>query len=350
MRKLFKIIAIIMIMGLFALTAKAQSIFKPLTLLATQPFSMENRGKFSRKPACRKLRKLYKQLNIKANRMKNEYMDSQDDALLKSIITTSRQSYKLKSKHHKKCRTRTAKAVHGGFRDTVRKLQIELQSRDIPVSIFQYPTPEDMEDKGLIELKIEERTVELGQLLQDLENTQELILSLYKKTFANKPEANKTAVSTGESNSSAAGAEDLDDLDDLDDLEEDTGVSNFMSGDYEVIANAEMRSLFKNMYDLTLTDGKRNFIPKPLQAPQEVEVLDLLFSHYYHIRKESAASQTLRIHLFFMDSTQLDEATKLYPVYSKKTNPMPWKGRKTDYVGNLSKELNFVAEKFATKQ
>ena len=344
MRKCFKIVEFVAIVGLYALPANAQSLFKPMTLLATQPFSMVNRGQFSRKPACKKLRKLYKQLNIKANRMKNEYMDTQDDALLKNIITTSRQSYKLKSKHHKKCRTRTAKAVHGGFKDTVRKLQIELQSRGIPVSIFQYPTPEDLEDKGLIELKINERTVELGELLQDLENTQELILSLYKKTFANKPESNKPAAKS-DSPKSAGG---MDDLDDLDDLEDESGESAFDSGKYEVVANAEMRSLFKNMYDLTLTDGKRNFIPEPLQAPHEVEVLDLLFSHYYHIRKESAASRTLRIHLFFMDSNQLDDTTKLYPVYSKTTNPMPWKGRKTDYVGNLSKELNFVAEKFAS--
>ena len=124
MRKCFKIVEFVAIVGLYALPANAQSLFKPMTLLATQPFSMVNRGQFSRKPACKKLRKLYKQLNIKANRMKNEYMDTQDDALLKNIITTSRQSYKLKSKHYKKCRTRTAKAVHGGFKDTVRKLQI----------------------------------------------------------------------------------------------------------------------------------------------------------------------------------------------------------------------------------
>ena len=76
----------------------------------------------------------------------------------------------------------------------------------------------------------------------------------------------------------------------------------------------------------------------------------MVFSHYYHIRKESAASRTLRIHLFFMDTTQLDPNTKSYTVYSKKTDPMPWKGRKTDYVGNLSKELNYVAEKFAERQ
>jgi hypothetical protein len=103
------------------------------------------------------------------------------------------------------------------------------------------------------------------------------------------------------------------------------------------------------MYDLHLTDGQRHFVPEPLKAPQEVEDLDLVFSHYYHIRKESAASKSLRIHLFFMDTTELDKNT-MYPVYSKKTNPMPWKGRKTDYVGNLSKELNYVAEKFAVTQ
>ena len=323
MRKRFKIIGIITIMGLLVSPVNAQSLFKSMNLLATHPFSMENRGQFSRKPACRKLQKLIKKLNIKVNRMKNDYMDTPDESLMKSIIDTSKKSFELKSKLHKKCRTKTAKAVHEGFKDTVRKLQIELQSRDVPVSVFQYPTPEDLEDKGQIELKIEERTVILGQLLQDVENTQELILSLYKKSFSQKPASN-------------ANLDDMDDMDDDDDK-------------YEVIANVEMRSLFKNMYDLHLTDGQRHFVPEPLMAPQEVEDLDLVFSHYYHIRKESRAKYTLRIHIFFMDTTQPDENTKSYPVYSKTTNPMPWKGRKTDYVGNLSKELNLVAEQFAVK-
>ena len=330
MGKRFKIIGIITIMGLLVSPVNAQSLFKSMNLLATHPFSMENRGQFSRKPACRKLQKLIKKLNIKVDRMKNEYMDTPDESLMKSIIDTSKKSFELKKKLYKKCRTRTAKAVHGGFKDTVRKLQIELRSREVPVSVFQYPTPADLEGKGQIELKIEERTVILGQLLQDVENTQELILSLYKKSFSQKPASNKPAASKTAS---------LDDMDDMDDGEEE----------YEVIANVEMRSLFKNMYDLHLTDGQRHFVPEPLKAPQEVEDLDLVFSHYYHIRKESAASKTLRIHLFFMDTTELDKNT-MYPVYSKKTNPMPWKGRKTDYVGNLSKELNYVAEKFAVTQ
>ncbi len=330
MKKRLKIIGIITIMELLVFPVNAQSLFKSTNLLATHPFSIENRGQFSRKPACTKLQKLIKKLNIKMNRMKDEYMDTQDESLKKKIIETSHKSFKLKKKLYEKCRTRTAKAVHGGFKDTVRKLQIELRSRDVPVYVFQYPTLEDLEDKGQIELKIEERTVLLSQLLQDVENTQELILSLYKKSFSQKPASNKPAASKTAS---------LDDMDDMDDDEE-----------YEVIANVEMRSLFKNMYDLHLTDGQRHFVPEPLKAPQEVEDLDLVFSHYYHIRKESAASKTLRIHLFFMDTTELDENTKLYPVYSKKTNPMPWKGRKTDYVGNLSKELNYVAEKFAVTQ
>jgi hypothetical protein len=330
MKKRLKIIGIITIMGLLVFPVNAQSLFKSTNLLATHPFSIENRGQFSRKPACTKLQKLIKKLNIKMTRMKDEYMDTQDESLKKKIIETSHKSFKLKKKLYEKCRTRTAKAVHGGFKDTVRKLQIELRSRDVPVYVFQYPTLEDLEDKGQIELKIEERTVLLSQLLQDVENTQELILSLYKKSFSQKPASNKPAASKTAS---------LDDMDDMDDDEE-----------YEVIANVEMRSLFKNMYDLHLTDGQRHFVPEPLKAPQEVEDLDLVFSHYYHIRKESAASKTLRIHLFFMDTTELDENTKLYPVYSKKTNPMPWKGRKTDYVGNLSKELNYVAEKFAVTQ
>ena len=330
MKKRLKIIGIITIMELLVFPVNAQSLFKSTNLLATHPFSIENRGQFSRKPACTKLQKLIKKLNIKMTRMKDEYMDTQDESLKKKIIETSHKSFKLKKKLYEKCRTRTAKAVHGGFKDTVRKLQIELRSRDVPVYVFQYPTLEDLEDKGQIELKIEERTVLLSQLLQDVENTQELILSLYKKSFSQKPASNKPAASKTAS---------LDDMDDMDDDEE-----------YEVIANVEMRSLFKNMYDLHLTDGQRHFVPEPLKAPQEVEDLDLVFSHYYHIRKESAASKTLRIHLFFMDTTELDENTKLYPVYSKKTNPMPWKGRKTDYVGNLSKELNYVAEKFAVTQ
>ena len=346
MRKRFKIIGIITIMGLLVSPVNAQSLFKSMNLLATHPFSMENRGQFSRKPACRKLQKLIKKLNIKVNRMKNDYMDTPDESLMKSIIDTSKKSFELKSKLHKKCRTRTAKAVHGGFKDTVRKLQIELRSRDVPVSVFQYPTPEDLEDKGQIELKIEERTVILSQLLQDVENTQELILSLYKKSFSQKPASNKPAASK---TASPDTKDDLDDLDDLDDMEEDAEKSEITSEEYEVIANVEMRSLFKNMYDLHLTDGQRHFVPEPLKAPQEVEDLDLVFSHYYHIRKESRAKYTLRIHIFFMDTTQPDENTKSYPVYSKKTNPMPWKGRKTDYVGNLSKELNFVAEQFAVK-
>ena len=343
MRKRFKIIGIITIMGLLVSPVNAQSLFKSMNLLATHPFSMENRGQFSRKPACRKLQKLIKKLNIKVNRMKNDYMDTPDESLMKSIIDTSKKSFELKSKLHKKCRTRTAKAVHGGFKDTVRKLQIELRSRDVPVSVFQYPTPEDLEDKGQIELKIEERTVILGQLLQDVENTQELILSLYKKSFSQKPASNKPAASK------TASPDTKDDLDDLDDMEEDAGKSEITSEEYEVIANVEMRSLFKNMYDLHLTDGQRHFVPEPLKAPQEVEDLDLVFSHYYHIRKESRAKYTLRIHIFFLDTTQPDENTKSYPVYSKTTNPMPWKGRKTDYVGNLSKELNLVAEQFAVK-
>ena len=346
MRKRFKIIGIITIMGLFVSPVNAQSLFKSMNLLATHPFSMENRGQFSRKPACRKLQKLIKKLNIKVDRMKNDYMDTPDESLLKSINDTLKKSFELKSKLHKKCRTRTAKAVHGGFKDTVRKLQIELRSRDVPVSVFQYPTPADLEGKGQIELKIEERTVILGQLLQDVENTQELILSLYKKSFSQKPASNKPAASK---TASPDTKDDLDDLDDLDDMEEDAGKSEITSEEYEVIANVEMRSLFKNMYDLHLTDGQRHFVPEPLKAPQEVEDLDLVFSHYYHIRKESRAKYTLRIHIFFMDTTQPDENTQSYPVYSKKTNPMPWKGRKTDYVGNLSKELNLVAEQFAVK-
>jgi hypothetical protein len=273
-------------------------------------------------------------------------MDTPDESLMKSIIDTSKKSFELKKKLYKKCRTRTAKAVHGGFKDTVRKLQIELRSREVPVSVFQYPTPADLEGKGQIELKIEERTVILGQLLQDVENTQELILSLYKKSFSEKPASNKPAASK---TASPDTKDDLDDLDDLDDMEEDAGKSEITSEEYEVIANVEMRSLFKNMYDLHLTDGQRHFVPEPLKAPQEVEYLDLVFSHYYHIRKESRAKYTLRIHIFFMDTTQPDENTKSYPVYSKTTNPMPWKGRKTDYVGNLSKELNLVAEQFAVK-
>jgi len=346
MRKRFKIIGIITIMGLLVSPVNAQSLFKSMNLLATHPFSMENRGQFSRKPACRKLQKLIKKLNIKVDRMKNDYMDTPDESLLKSIKDTSKKSFELKSKLHKKCRTRTAKAVHGGFKDTVRKLQIELRSREVPVSVFQYPTPADLEGKGQIELKIEERTVILGQLLQDVENTQELILSLYKKSFSQKPASNKPAASK---TASPDTKDDLDDLDDLDDMEEDAGKSEITSEEYEVIANVEMRSLFKNMYDLHLTDGQRHFVPEPLKAPQEVEDLDLVFSHYYHIRKESRAKYTLRIHIFFMDTTQPDENTKSYPVYSKTTNPMPWKGRKTDYVGNLSKELNLVAEQFAVK-
>ena len=346
MRKRFKIIGIITIMGLLVSPVNAQSLFKSMNLLATHPFSMENRGQFSRKPACRKLQKLIKKLNIKVNRMKNDYMDSPDESLMKSIIDTSKKSFELKKKLYKKCRTRTAKAVHGGFKDTVRKLQIELQSRDVAVSVFQYPTPADLEGKGQIELKIEERTVILGQLLQDVENTQELILSLYKKSFSQKPASNKPAASK---TASPDTKDDLDDLDDLDDMEEDAEKSEITSEEYEVIANVEMRSLFKNMYDLHLTDGQRHFVPEPLKAPQEVEDLDLVFSHYYHIRKESRAKYTLRIHIFFMDTTQPDENTKSYPVYSKTTNPMPWKGRKTDYVGNLSKELNLVAEQFAVK-
>ena len=346
MRKRFKIIGIITIMGLLVSPVNAQSLFKSMNLLATHPFSMENRGQFSRKPACRKLQKLIKKLNIKVNRMKNDYMDTPDESLMKSIKDTSKKSFELKSKLHKKCRTRTAKAVHGGFKDTVRKLQIELRSRDVPVSVFQYPTPADLEGKGQIELKIEERTVILGQLLQDVENTQELILSLYKKSFSQKPASNKPAASK---TASPDTKDDLDDLDDLDDMEEDAEKSEITSEEYEVIANVEMRSLFKNMYDLHLTDGQRHFVPEPLKAPQEVEDLDLVFSHYYHIRKESRAKYTLRIHIFFMDTTQPDENTKSYPVYSKTTNPMPWKGRKTDYVGNLSKELNLVAEQFAVK-
>ena len=346
MRKRFKIIGIITIMGLLVSPVNAQSLFKSMNLLATHPFSMENRGQFSRKPACRKLQKLIKKLNIKVNRMKNDYMDTPDESLMKSIIDTSKKSFELKSKLHKKCRTRTAKAVHGGFKDTVRKLQIELRSRDIPVSVFQYPTPADLEGKGQIELKIEEHTVMLGQLLQEVENIQEMILSLYKKSFSQKPASNKPAASK---TASPDTKDDLDDLDDLDDMEEDAEKSEITSEEYEVIANVEMRSLFKNMYDLHLTDGQRHFVPEPLKAPQEVEDLDLVFSHYYHIRKESRAKYTLRIHIFFMDTTQPDENTKFYPVYSKKTDPMPWKGRKTDYVGNLSKELNLVAEQFAVK-
>ena len=195
MRKRFKIIGIITIMGLLVSPVNAQSLFKSMNLLATHPFSMENRGQFSRKPACRKLQKLIKKLNIKVNRMKNDYMDTPDESLMKSIIDTSKKSFELKKKHYKKCRTRTAKAVHGGFKDTVRKLQIELRSREVPVSVFQYPTPADLEGKGQIELKIEERTVILGHLLQDVENTQELILSMYKESFSQKPASNKPAAS-----------------------------------------------------------------------------------------------------------------------------------------------------------
>ena len=270
MRKRFKIIGIITIMGFLVSPVNAQSLFKSMNLLATHPFSMENRGQFSRKPACRKLQKLIKKLNIKVNRMKNDYMDTPDESLLKSIIDTSKKSFELKSKLHKKCRTRTAKAVHGGFKDTVRKLQIELRSRDVPVSVFQYPTPADLEGKGQIELKIEERTVILGQLLQDVENIQEQLLSLYKKSFSQKPASNKPAASKTAS---------PDTKDDLDDLEEDAGKPELTIEKYEAIADVKMARLFKNMYDLHLTDGQRHFVPEPLKAPQEVEDLDLVFSH-----------------------------------------------------------------------
>ena len=112
MRKRLNIFGIITIMGLMVSPANAQSLFKSMNLLATHPFSLEKRGQFSRKPACTKLQKLVKKLNIKVSRMKSEYMDTQDNSLMKSIIDTSRKSFELKSKHQKKCRTRTAKAVH----------------------------------------------------------------------------------------------------------------------------------------------------------------------------------------------------------------------------------------------
>ena len=76
--------------------------------------------------------------------------------------------------------------------------------------------------------------------------------------------------------------------------------------------------------------------------PAETTRQMAMFSHYYHIWRPNVAEQVLRIHLFFLDATQLDPETGSYNVYSKKTRPVAWKGRKTDYTGSLGKELSFV--------
>ena len=288
-----------------------------MNLLATAPYSMRTTGVYRNNfPVCRKLKKKYEAEYEQWQQLLQENQSSNNPEVRKKISTLGQAYYRNKQSYRKTCKTRTTRAVEEGFRDSIHKLQIELKARNIQTVVYKYPTHEELEGRPDTRLENLREGTTLSDLLDGAEAVQSSILELYQS----------------EGIGAASGDE-----------------NPITSGEFEVIANRKMRRMFTDLYDTVLSDGDGQFVPNPLEDPDEIETLDLVFSHYYQIQKHSVSRYTLNIHLFLMDATQRDPQTKLYPVYNKQTQPTSWR-RSTDYVGNLSKELSFVAEKFAFGQ
>ena len=295
---------------------KGQQRKDSMTLLTTTPHSMEEKGVFRKNRKCRRLKKGYEAKHKEWLHRRSDQADGNPQPQAQ-IQTLGIEYYRAKQLYRKTCKTRTTKAAHEGFRDTIHKLQIELRVREVQTSVYKYPTQEDLEGHPDVPLKALREETTLSSLLEKSEDEQKSILELYQ--------------TEGIGAESGSGSQ----------------LTSEERGVLEAVANRKMRRKFADFYDTVLTDGHGQFVPDPLQEPEETEVLDLVFSHYYHIQKQSASRYTLGIHLFLMDATQRDPNTKLYPVYNQKTETTPWRQRPTDYVGNLSKELSYVVEEFA---
>lgn len=311
-----QLLSIFLLCGLLALPAgalKGQGRQDTMNLLATTPYSLRASGVYRPTPQCRRLKRDYEAKHKQWQQLRQENQAGSNPRLRTQISTLGQAYYRNKQSYRKTCKTRATRAVEEGFRDTIHKLQIELRVRNIQTAVYKYPTQEDLEGHPETRLENLREYATLSGLLDKAEAVQGSILGLYQ--------------------SEGSGT--------------DSGAENpIASGEFEVIANRKMRRMFTDLYDTVLSDGQGQFVPDPLDDPDDTEPLDLVFSHYYQIQKLSVSRYTLSIHLFLMDATQRDPRTKLYPVYSKQTQPTPWQ-RSTDYVGNLSKELSFVAEKFA---
>jgi hypothetical protein len=274
-----------------------------MTLLATKPNSIQKSGVFRRNPKCRRMKKDYE---AKHKQWKQGQIKKMGIAY-----------YRAKQVHRKTCKTRTTKAVEEGFRNTIHKLQIELRIREVQTAVYKYPTQEDLKDRPIISMKALKEDTTLTKVLDDAEEYQARILELYQNEGIGVESSSEKQMTS-----------------------EERGV-------LDAVANRKMRREFMDFYDQVLTDGRGQFIPDPLEEPEETKSLDLVFSHYYHIKKHSVSRYTFNIHLFLMDAMQRDPRTKLYPVYNKQTEATLWRQRPADYVGNLSQELSFVVEKFA---
>jgi len=286
-----------------------------MNLLATAPYSLRTTGVYRNNiPVCRKLKKKYEAEYEQWQQLLQENQSSNNPKLRKKISTIGQAYYRNKQSYRKTCKTRTTRAVEEGFRDSINKLQIELKARNIKTLVYKYPTHEELEGRPETRLENLREGTTLSDLLDGAEAVQSSILELYQR----------------EGIGTASGDE-----------------NPITSGEFEVIANRKMRRMFTDLYDTVLSNGEGQFIPEPLLSPEDTEALDLVFAHYYQIQKHTVSNYTLNIHLFLMDATQRDPNTKLYPVYNKQTEPTSWR-RSTDYVGNLSKELSFVAEKFTS--
>ena len=333
-----------------------EPLFSKTTILATQPYSLIKKGRFRKNPKCRKLYKGYLSRARKRKKLKEDYEVSNEQSLLIQINKLYDEVKKLKTLHEEKCFSKTTKALKEAFDDAVRKLAVELEHKDFNAEVHAYPSLSSLHTHGDVELEGLQREhsqgqhkIWFGQMLEDIDNTLDRILQQYRETFTRKDQEKTGSTETPqtfESPESESGPDDLDNLDSMDD--DNIQMSREDLEVFEVVANAEMRESFKTLFDVNLTDGKRQFIAEPYVNPAETTRLDGLFSHYYHIWRPNVAEQVLRIHLFFLDATQLDPETGSYPVYSKKTRPVAWKGRKTDYTGSLGKELSFVVAQFAS--
>ena len=76
----------------------------------------------------------------------------------------------------------------------------------------------------------------------------------------------------------------------------------------EVVANAEMLKASKPYLMSTSPMVIVNLSLNPIKSSRDYPPR-WLFSHYYHIWRPNVAEQVLRIHLFFLDATQLDPET-----------------------------------------
>ena len=335
-----------------------EPLFSKTTILATQPYSLIKKGRFRKNPKCRKLYKGYLSRARKRKLLKEEYEISNEQLLLKQINKLYDEVKNLKGLHEKKCSSKTTKALKEAFNDAVRKLAVELEHKDFNAEVYSYPSLSSVHTYGDVELEGLQKEdsqgqnkIRLGQMLEDINNTLDRILQQYHETFTRKDQEKIESTKTPQNFGSPERESDSEDLDNLDNMDDDN--SQMSAEDLEVlevVANAEMRESFKTLFDVYLTDGNRQFIAEPYVNPGETTRLDGLFSHYYHIWRPNVAEQVLRIHLFFLDATQLDPETGSYPVYSKKTRPVAWKGRKTDYTGSLGKELSFVVAQFAASK